>query len=91
MRRLPNRWLFIAAPVASVTLAVCDPVVNVAGANSPAWLLSAIAGALLAFIFRTIFSVIGIEREISPCLLIYAASAFLLGCATYLLFFDRLS
>lgn len=83
--------MFIAASVASLTLAACDPVVNVAGANFPAWLLSAIAGALLALIFRMTFSAIGIEREMAPALMVYPALAFLLGCAIYLLFFDRLS
>ena len=91
MGRLSNRAPFIAASAASVTLAACDPVVNVAGANFPAWLLSAIAGALLALMLRTILSATRIEREMSPALLIYPALAFLLGCAIYLLFFNRLS
>jgi hypothetical protein len=80
----------IAAPVALLTLAACDPVVNVAGANFPAWLLCAIVGAILALTFRSLFAVSGIEPYLGPLLLIYPCLAVVLACAVYLVFFNRI-
>ena len=72
-----------------LTLAGCDPVVNIAGANFPAWLLCAIVGAILAATFRPIFAATGIERHLGPLLLIYPSLAVLLSCVVYLTFFTR--
>ena len=80
----------IALPVAVLTLAACDPVVNIAGANFPAWLLCAIVGTLLAATFRPVFAASGLEPYIGPRLLIYPCLAVLLACAVYLIFFNRI-
>lgn len=63
--------------------------VNIAGANFPAWLLCAIVGAVLAAAFRPVFVASKIEPYLGPLLLIYPCLAILLGCATYLKFFNR--
>jgi hypothetical protein len=85
------RAKFSIAALATATLAVsaCDPVVNIAGANFPAWLLCAIVGAVLAAMFRPVFSASGIEPHLGPLLVIYPCLALLLGCAIYLIFFNR--
>jgi len=80
----------IARPIALLTLAACDPVVNIAGANFPAWLLCAIVGTLLAATFRPVFAAGGIEPHLGPRLLIYPCLAILLACAVYLIFFNRM-
>ena len=72
-----------------LTLAACDPVVNVAGANFPAWLLCAIVGAVLAATIRQVFAVTGLEPHLGPRLLIYPCLMVVLGCLTYLVFFSR--
>jgi hypothetical protein len=79
----------ICMPLAMLTLAACDPVVNIAGANFPAWLLCAIVGALLASAFRPVFAATGIEPHLGPLLLIYPCLAVLLSCLVYLTFFTR--
>jgi hypothetical protein len=71
-------------------LNACDPVVNIAGANFPAWLLCAIVGAIVAAGFRVLFATSGIERYLGPLLLIYPCLAVLLACAIYLIFFNRI-
>jgi len=76
-------------PIAMLTLAGCDPVVNLAGANFPAWLLCAIVGAILAATFRPIFTATGIESYLGPLILIYSSLAVLLSCLVYLIFFAR--
>jgi hypothetical protein len=73
-----------------VALAACDPVVNLAGANFPAWLLCALAGAILAGGLRPVFVAIGIEPHLGPLLLIYPCLAVLISCVIYLLLFNRI-
>jgi len=79
----------IATPVVLLMLAACDPVVNIAGANFPAWLLCAIVGVLLAAGFRPVFAATGVESYLGPRLLIYPCLAVLLACTVYLVFFNR--
>ena len=75
--------------LAALSLAACDPVVNIAGANFPAWLLCAIVGGVFAGAFRPLFAASGIEPHLGPLLLIYPCLAVLLGCVIYLIFFNR--
>ncbi|MBV8137668.1 MAG: hypothetical protein JO121_18880 [Deltaproteobacteria bacterium] len=91
MNRLSERVPLSTVPIlGTLLLTGCDPIVNIAGANFPAWLLSAIAGAAFAFGFRTLVGAIGIERDLGPSLVIYPSLAFLLACTIYLICFDRL-
>ena len=80
----------IAMPIAMLTLAACDPVVNIAGANFPAWLLCGIVGAILAATFRPVFAATGIEPYLGPRLLIYPCLMLLFACLIYLIFFNRI-
>jgi YtcA-like protein len=91
MIRNPSRARFPIASLALATLALasCDPVVNIAGANFPAWLLCAIVGAAFAAALRPVFAASGIEPYLGPLLLIYPCLALLAGCAIYLIFFSR--
>ena len=82
--------LDIGVAVAVLTMAGCDPVVNIAGANFPAWLLCAIAGAILTAVFRPAFAITGVEQYLGPLILIYPCLAILLACLTYLIFFNRI-
>jgi hypothetical protein len=68
----------------------CDPVVNIAGANFPAWLLCAIAGIVVAAMLRPLFVLVRIEQYLWPLPLVYASLAVLLGCIVYLIFFNRI-
>ncbi|MEA2678950.1 MAG: hypothetical protein QOK03_672 [Candidatus Binataceae bacterium] len=79
----------VAISIPGLALAACDPVVNVAGANFPAWLLCVIVGAIMAMILRQVFAASGIEPHLGPLLLIYPCLAMLLACVIYLIFFSR--
>jgi hypothetical protein len=81
--------LVIGLPVASLIVAGCDPVVNIAGANFPAWLLCAITGAILAAMLRPAFTITRVELYLGPLLLIYPCLAIVLACLVYLIFFNR--
>jgi hypothetical protein len=90
MRNLIRARFVIAFLVLTTApLTACDPVVNIAGANFPAWLLCAIVGAVLAAAFRPMFVVTRVEPYLGPLIMIYPCLAILLGCATYLIFFSR--
>ncbi|HVN64865.1 MAG TPA: YtcA family lipoprotein [Candidatus Binataceae bacterium] len=82
--------LRLAMLAAILTIAGCDPVVNIAGANFPAWLLCAIVGATLAAAFRPLFAATKIEPYLGPLLLIYPCLALVFGCIVYLIFFNRI-
>jgi YtcA-like protein len=79
----------LAMPVALLTLAACAPVVNIAGANFPAWLLCAIVGAAIAATFRPVFVATGLDPHLGPRLLIYPCLMVVCGCIVYLIFFSR--
>jgi YtcA-like protein len=81
----------LAAPaLLGLTAAGCDPVVNVAGANFPAWLLCSILGMLLAGILRPVFAKTGLEPHLGSLLVIYPCLAVALACLVYLVFFNRI-
>jgi hypothetical protein len=81
----------VATAVAPLIIAGgCDPVVNIAGANFPAWLLCAIAGTVLAAMLRPLFVLARVEQYLWPMPLVYASLAVLLGCIVYLIFFNRI-
>ncbi|HVN29868.1 MAG TPA: YtcA family lipoprotein [Candidatus Binataceae bacterium] len=78
------------AMAAAFALAGCDPVVNIAGANFPAWLLCAIVGGILAAILRPVFAATRLEPYLGPLLVIYPSLAVMLACIVYLMFFNRI-
>lgn len=90
VKRLPGR-VFVAHAMAlgSFALAGCDPVVNIAGANFPAWLLCAIVGAILTAAVRPVFTATKIEPHLGPLVLIYPCLAVLLACVVWIIFFNR--
>ncbi|HKV55868.1 MAG TPA: YtcA family lipoprotein [Candidatus Binataceae bacterium] len=68
----------------------CDPIVNIAGANFPAWLICAIAGIVLAAAVRPLFVALRVELYLGPPPIIYSCLALFLGCAIWLIFFNRI-
>jgi hypothetical protein len=65
----------------------CDPIVNIAGANFPAWLLCAIVGAFVAAAFRPVFTALRIEPYLWPLPAVYVALMVLTACIVYMVFF----
>ena len=68
----------------------CDPIVNIAGANFPAWMLCAIVGGIVALTLHPLLTVIGIEPHLGPRTVIFPCLAFLIACVVYLMFFNRI-
>jgi len=82
--------LLASTAVAACALTGCDPIVNIAGANFPAWMLCAIIGAVASAVLHSPLTAIGIEPHLGPRTIIYPCLAFLIGCAVYLIFFNRI-
>ncbi|MBF6569924.1 MAG: hypothetical protein IVW54_13730 [Candidatus Binataceae bacterium] len=80
----------VAALVILLACGGCDPVINIAGANFPAWLLCAIVGAALTALIRPILDAVGIEPYLGPLPLIYPCLAVLIGCLVWLICFNRI-
>ncbi|MGH8012523.1 MAG: YtcA family lipoprotein [Candidatus Binataceae bacterium] len=89
IRRVSAPYLASGALLCGVTMMGCDPLINIAGANFPAWLLCAIIGAILTAVIRPLLSLTGLEPHLGPLIVIYPCLAVLLSCAVYLLFFGR--
>lgn len=53
----------------------CDPVVGIAGATFPIWLLCMAVGILSALCLRAVFAAIGIDQWLAPRLLVYSSLA----------------
>jgi hypothetical protein len=80
-----------ALPIAvALVLGGCDPVINIAGANFPSWLVCAICGAILTIAIRPIFVVTRIETYLWPIQIVYLSLAVLMGCIVWLIFFNRI-
>jgi YtcA family len=76
--------------VCVLTLSGCDPVINIAGADFPSWLICLIAGAALTAVLRPVLLKLRLEPYMGPPLLVYLSLALLLSCVTYLMFFNRI-
>jgi len=83
-----RRYLMLA--IMAALLSACDPIVNVAGANYPAWMLCAIVGACGAGVTRPIFMALKIEPYLFPRPLVYLSLGLIFGCATWIAFFNRI-
>lgn len=77
-------------PLLLVTLAGCAPVINLAGADFPAWMLCAIAGAALTGVVRPLFVALRLEPHLGPLVLIYPCLALLWACLIWLALFNRI-
>ena len=86
-RSIPTARL--AAPAIALALAGCDPVINLAGANFPGWLLCAIAGIAIAAGLRPLFVALRLEPHLGPLAIVYPALATLAACLVWLAFFNR--
>jgi hypothetical protein len=79
----------IAGLMLIMAAAGCDPVVNVAGAEFPGWLLCAAGGAGLAALCHSLLVVAGLERELRPLPLFYGALVTLFALSGWIIFFSR--
>jgi hypothetical protein len=82
----------LALPIAAlggIGVAGCDPVINVAGANFPAWLLCVLVGAGIAAIMRPLLILARLDPYLGPPPLIYSSLAVMFALIVWIIFFNR--
>jgi hypothetical protein len=68
---------------------MADPLIDVAGAFFPAWILCIAVAIVATALLRLAFLRVGIERALGPLVVIYPSLATGLALACWLLFFRR--
>jgi hypothetical protein len=80
---------YLATGILMLTAAGCDPVVSVAGADFPGWLLCAAGGAILAALFHPLFLAAGLERHLHPLPLFYGGLIAMFALIAWVIFFSH--
>ena len=85
------RWNIRTATIglAATSLSGCDPVVNIAGANFPAWLLCAIIGGLGIAAVRPVILLSGLEPYLWWRPGFYSSLGIMIACLVWIIFFNR--
>ena len=78
-----------AATFTVVCLSACDPMVSVAGADFPDWLVCVIAGCLLCAASHLLFRRTGLERHLRPLPLFYGSLILMFSLIVWVTFFNR--
>ncbi len=93
MRKTSRGERYAARAVAAISsgagLYACDPVINLAGANFPAWLFCVVAGVVLAALCRLLFIALGIDQHLWLAALVYVSLAVLISSLVYVICFNR--
>jgi len=81
--------LRLAACLSIVTLTACDPIVTIAGANFPSWLLCILVGAILAAIVRPLLVLARLEPHLGPLTIFYPSLIAMFAMIVWVIFFNR--
>ena len=63
----------------------CNPVISVAGANFPVWMLCLLVGIVAALCLRPVFVATGIDQCMTPRALVYSCLALAVASLCWLL------
>jgi hypothetical protein len=74
---------------ATLLLAGCDPVVAVAGAEFPDWLICVIIGSLITAGCQPVLRMSGLERYLRPLPLFYGGVVVMFSLVTWIILFSR--
>jgi hypothetical protein len=83
-----GRSALVLAPV-FLSCAACDPLVDVAGAFFPAWLLCILVAIVLTALLRVVLARTRLEPWLGPLLVIYPSLAAAIALALWLGFYRR--
>ncbi|HEY1850920.1 MAG TPA: YtcA family lipoprotein [Candidatus Binataceae bacterium] len=73
-----------------VAFAACDPIVTIAGANFPSWLLCLIVGAMIALLARPLLVIARLESHVGPLTIFYPSLIAMFAMIIWVLFFNRI-
>lgn len=84
-----GRYLIYMLALATLCVCGCDPVVAVAGADFPDWLVCALAGSILAAVCHPVLQVSGLERHLRPLPFFYGSLIVMFSAVIWIVFFSR--
>jgi hypothetical protein len=79
---LPTGSIWI---VATLLIAGCDPVISIAGATLPIWMLCLFAGVMGSLVVRPLLVASGIDEWLKPRPIVYASLALIIAFVSWLL------
>jgi YtcA family len=78
------------ATLATVWFSGCDPVVTIAGADFPDWLVCLIVGCLLCAACHPLLRLSGFPRYLRPLPFFYGSLIVMFSLVTWVIFFNRI-
>ena len=78
------------AALATVCCSGCDPVVSIAGADFPDWLVCVIAGSTLSAVCHPLLRLSGLARHLRPLPFFYGSLIVMFSLVTWVIFFNHL-
>ena len=75
--------------LASLPFYGCDPVVAIAGAEFPDWLVCVVVGSLVSAACHPLLKLIGLERHLRPLAFFYGSLVVMFSLVTWVIFFNR--
>ena len=85
----PVRSAWSLSVVAMLCLAGCDPVVSIAGADFPDWLICVMLGSMLSAASHPLLRLGGLERDLRPLPLFYGGLIVMFSLLAWVTFFNR--
>jgi YtcA-like protein len=70
--------------IGALLISGCNPVISIAGANFPVWMLCLFAGILVSLSLRPVLVAIGIDEWMTPRPLIYSCLALVIAFVCWL-------
>ena len=89
LRPSPDASALRLAVCLIVTLTGCDPIVTIAGATFPSWLLCMIVGAILVAIVRPLVVLARLEPHLGPLTIFYPSLIAMFAMIVWVIFFNR--
>jgi hypothetical protein len=74
---------------ASLSISGCDPIVTIAGADFPSWLVCLTIGAILAALIRPLIAMARLEPYLGPLAMFYSSLVAMFAMIIWVIFFNR--
>jgi hypothetical protein len=81
--------LWLGACWSIFALGACDPIITIAGANFPSWLLCMMVGAIIAAAVRPLLVLARLESQVGPLTLFYPSLIAMFAMIVWVIFFNR--
>ena len=85
-----TRIVLLLAVFATLVLCACDPIITIAGANFPSWLVCMIVGAIVTAIVRPLLALSRLEPYLGPLTIFYPSMIAMFAMILWVIFFNRL-